>query len=271
MDINTKVELNNGIKIQLLGLGTYQTKIGKETEQAVLAALEIGYRHIDTAAYYRNEKDVGNAVKKSELLREEIFITTKLRNEDHSNPAKALETSLKNLGMDYVDLYLIHWPVEKLRKETWKQMVKLYDAGKCKAIGVSNYTISHLRELISETNTLPVVNQVEFSPYLYQKELLDYCVEEDVQVEAYSPLTRGEKLSDPKLVEIAKKYGKTTAQILIRWSLQHDLVVLPKSKTSERIKENADVFNFEISPEDMEKMNNFNENFRTCWDPTSVP
>jgi len=271
MDINTKVELNNGIKIPQLGLGVYKSPPGKETEQAVLEALEAGYRHIDTAAYYRNEKDVGNAVKKSGVPREDIFITTKLRNEDHGDVEKALETSLKNLGMDYVDLYLVHWPVEKLRGKTWKQMIKLYDAGKCKAIGVSNYTISHLRELISETNTLPAVNQVEFHPYLYQKELLDYCIEEDVQVEAYSPLTRGEKLADPKLVEIAKKYNKTPAQILIRWSLQHDLVVLPKSITKERIKQNSDVFNFSISSEDMEKLNNFNENLHTCWDPTSVP
>ncbi len=271
MDINTKVELNNGVEIPVLGLGVYQSPPGKQTEQAVLDALENGYRHIDTAAYYRNEKDVGNAVKKSGLAREEIFVTTKLRNEDHANVEKALETSLKNLGMDYVDLYLIHWPVEKLRNKTWKQMVKLYDAGKCKSIGVSNYTVSHLRELISETNTLPAVNQVEFSPYLYQKELLDYCIEKEMQVEAYSPLTRGEKLSDPKLVEIAKKYNKPPAQVLIRWSLQHDLVVLPKSITKERIKQNSDVFNFLISQEDMEKLNNFNENFRTCWDPTKVP
>ncbi len=262
--------LNNKLKIPILGLGVYQSHPGIETENAVLEALKLGYRHIDTAAIYRNEESVGKAIKKSKVPREEIFITTKLANQDHSDPLKTFNDSLKKLDLDYVDLYLVHWPVEQ-RLNSWKVLEEIYKSGKAKSIGVSNFTIRHLKELLKVTKVIPVINQVEFSPYLYQKELLDFCNENKIQLEAYSPLTRGHKLNDKKLIDIAKKYNKTSAQILIKWELQHNIVVIPKSTKKERIKENFDVFNFNIEKEDMNKLDNFNENFRTCWDPSNIP
>lgn len=270
--INSKAKLNNGVEIPYLGLGVYKAKPGEETQNAVTYALEVGYRHIDTASLYGNERDVGIAVRNSSIPREEIFVTTKLWNDDHGyeKTLKACDESLGKLDLGYIDLYLVHWPVEGIRNETWKAMEKLYEEKKCRAIGVSNYTIKHLEELLEICNVVPAINQVEFSPYLYQKELLDFCNSHDIRLEAYSPLTRGRKLDDQKLVEIAGKYEKTSAQILIRWALQHEVIVIPKSSHKERIIENADVFDFEISQEDMEKLDSFNENFRVCWDPTNV-
>lgn len=271
VDINSKIKLNNGIQIPVLGLGVWKTAPGKETENAVLAALKAGYRHIDTAAIYHNEADVGAAIRKSGIPRKEIFITTKLWNADHDDPEDALDQSLRSLHVEYVDLYLIHWPVEKLRANTWKTMERLYNEGVCKAIGVSNYTLKHMKELLLEAEVKPAVNQVEFHPYLYQKELLDFCQSKGIIVEAYSPLAHGKKLDDPKLMELAKKYGKTCAQIMIRWALQKGMVALPKSKTKERIEENAHVFDFEIKEADMKKLDALHCNLRTCWDPTPVP
>lgn len=255
-----------------LGLGVYKT-LGEETKRAIHWALERGYRLIDTAAMYGNEKEVGEAIRESFLPREEIFITTKLWNDDHGyeKALKAFEESLERLKCEYIDLYLIHFPVEGIRNETWKALEKIYQEGLCRAIGVSNYTIKHLEELLEFCNVLPAVNQVEFSPYLFQKELLAFCKSQKIQLEAYSPLTRGKKLNDLKLVEIAEKYHKTPAQILIRWALQHEIVVIPKSSHKERIYENADVFDFNISLEDMKLLDSFNENFRVCWNPENVP
>ncbi len=269
MNINAKVKLNNDVEMPVLGLGTWQTG-SKDAENAVLWALQAGYRHIDTAAVYGNEAAVGNAIRKSSVQRKELFITTKLWNDDHDDPAKACSQSLKKLQLDYIDLYLMHWPVERMRNKTWKIMEDLYRQGKCRAIGVSNFTIKHLNELLMQAKIVPAVNQVEFNSYLYQKELLDFCRSQGIQLEAYSPLTRGKKLGDPKLVSIAKKYSKTSAQILIRWALQHGIIAIPKSKSQERIQENADVFDFSISREDMEILDVFNENLRLCWDPTDV-
>jgi diketogulonate reductase-like aldo/keto reductase len=271
--IDTKVKLNNGVEMPLFGLGTFQMRSGKETQQAALTALEAGYRLIDTAQMYGNEEDVGIAVKKSGVPREEIFITTKLWNSEHGyqKTLNACEESLEKLGLSYVDLYLIHWPVQGLRNETWKAMVTLLEGGKCRAIGVSNYMIRHLEELLANSMTVPAVNQVEFSPYFYLKDLLDFCRSHKIQLESYSPLTKGHKLNDPKLANIAKKYSKTPAQILIRWVLQKDVVVIPKSSHKERILENADVFDFEISPDDMKLLDSFNQNMRTSWDPTTIP
>jgi diketogulonate reductase-like aldo/keto reductase len=273
LKIDTKVKLNNGVEMPLFGLGTFQMRSGKETQQAVLAALEAGYRLIDTAQMYGNEEDVGIALKKSGIPREEVFITTKLWNSEHGyqKTLNACEESLEKLGLPYVDLYLIHWPVQGLRNETWKAMVTLLEGGKCRAIGVSNYMIRHLEELLVHSDTIPAVNQVEFSPYLYLKELLEFCQSHKIQLEGYSPLTKGHKLNDPKLGNIAKKYSKTPAQILIRWVLQKDVVVIPKSSHKERILENADVFDFEISPQDLKVLDSFNQNIRTSWDPTTIP
>ncbi len=262
-DIKSTVKLNNGVAMPRFGLGVWQMERGQETVGAVLRALEVGYRHIDTAKIYGNEASVGEAIRKSGVAREEIFVTTKLWNDDHDDPEKALEASLQRLGMDYVDLYLIHWPGSDFDNEkTWGAMEKFPKVGKCKSVGVSNFTIQHLSELLAKSKLVPAVNQVEFHPYLYQKELLEYCRAQNIQLEAYSPLTKGQRLEDPKLLQIASKYGKSTAQILIRWALQHDLVVIPKSSNPERIWENSEVFDFEITPEDMLKLDGFHEDLR---------
>jgi diketogulonate reductase-like aldo/keto reductase len=295
LSIETKLTLNDGHLMPQLGLGVWQTRAGAPCEAAVLAALEAGYRHIDTAAMYGNEESVGAAVRASGIPREHIFVTTKLWNSDHGNPERALDTSLRKLKFDYVDLYLIHYPVRE-RRQSWRALEALRSGGKARSIGVSNFTIRHLTELLGETKTIPAVNQVEFHPYLYQRELLEFCVARRIVVEAYSPLTKGERLKDPKLVAVAKKYStsgpqpvaprsrlslldrlsrrpetKSTAQILIRWALQHGLAVIPKSANRGRIFENADVFDFEISTDDMRLLDRFDENLRTCWDPTNAP
>jgi diketogulonate reductase-like aldo/keto reductase len=272
MNISYKVTLNNGIQIPVLGLGTYLMKPGEETYNACLWALECGYRHIDTAAFYKNEEDVGRAVRDSNIERQEIFVTTKIWNDDqgYDKTLRAVERSLKLLGFDYIDLILVHWPMPKLRKETWKALEKVYDEGICAAIGVSNYTISHLQELFNYANVIPVVNQVEFSPFLYQKELQEFCEENNIKIEAYSPLARGRKFDHPVLIELSKKYNKTPAQIMIRWALQVGTIVIPKSSNKERIKENASVFDFEISKEDMDKLNSLSEGFRVAWNPENI-
>ena len=204
LTIAKKLKLNDGRLIPQLGLGVWQTRAGPTCEAAVLAALEAGYRHIDTAAMYGNEESVGAAVRASGIPREGIFVTTKLWNSDHGNPERALETSLRKLKMNYVDLYLIHYPVRQ-RNRSWRALEALQAGGKARSIGVSNFTVRHLNELLAETNTVPAVNQVEFHPYLYQRELLDFCAHRGIAVEAYSPLTKGARLKDPKLIGIAKK------------------------------------------------------------------
>ncbi len=266
MDINHNVKLNDGSRMPILGLGVWQIP-GKKCEQAVLWALEAGYKHIDTAAIYGNEESVGNALKKSGVPREEIFVTTKIWNDDHKNPEAALESSLKRLQLDYVDLYLIHWPVKE-RQATWKELEKFQKEGKCKSIGVSNFTIRHLEMLEGKT---PAVNQVEFNPFLHQKELLEHCRKKKIQLEAYSPLMHGNKLKDKRLVEIGKKYSKTPAQIVLRWALQKDIAIIPKSIRKERIIENSQIFDFKISDADLTTLDSMNENYRTCWDPTRLP
>ena len=245
---------------------------GQECVNAVTWALEAGYRHIDTAKTYGNEKEVGEAVRNSGIKREDLFITTKLWNEDHGydSALKAFDKSLKTLNVDYIDLYLIHWPVKEKRKDSWKAFEKIYESGYCKSIGVSNYMINHLEELFSYANIIPAINQVEFSPYAYHKELLNFCIKNKIILEAYSPLTRMNKLGDPKLKEIATKYEKTTAQILIRWAIDHDLVVIPKSARKERIIENANVFDFELDKDDLKILDNLNEDYRVAWDPTKI-
>ena len=272
INFNTKVKLNNGVGMPIIGLGTWQINSGKKAEETILYALKAGYRLIDTAQIYGNEESVGKALNKSGIPREEVFITTKLWNPEHGyeSAIAACGRSLKRLGISYIDLYLIHWPVTGLRNETWKAMETLLDEGKCRAIGVSNYMIRHLEELLDSSSTIPAVNQVEFSPYLYQKDLLEFCCFHGIQPEAYSPLTRGLKLGDPKLISIARKYRKSTAQILIRWILQRGIIAIPKSSKEERIRNNANVFDFTISPEDMRALDFFNENFRMSWDPSTA-
>ncbi len=270
MNIRSSVTLNDSNRMPWLGLGTWRSPPGKATEQAVLWALEAGYRHVDTAAVYGNEQSVGAAVQKSGISRDEIFITTKLWNAGHSNPRKALQQSLSRLGMGYVDLYLIHFPVRQ-RLSSWRVLEQLQKDGLCRSIGVSNFTVRHLKELLPSAKVIPAVNQVEFNPYLYQSGLHGFCTKNKVQLEAYSPLAQGEKLTDPKLVSLAAKYSRSPAQILIRWCLQKRLVVIPKSVHREFIFQNADVFGFSIKKEDLVLLDSFDENLRLCWDPTDAP
>jgi diketogulonate reductase-like aldo/keto reductase len=275
MDINTTVTLNNGVTIPILGLGVYQSPPGGMTKQAVLDALEAGYRHVDTARIYGNEKDVGRAVAESGIPREEIFVTTKLWNADqgYESTLDACEISLGKMDFDYVDLYLMHWPVEGRRLASWTAMEELMAKGKCRSIGISNFMVHHLEELLRQAHVVPAINQIEMSPYNYlqRKETVDLCQAAGIVIEAYSPLTKGRKLRDPRLVEMAAKYGKTAAQLLIRWALEKGFVVLPKSVNRERIVENADVFDFTISDADMTMLDEFNENLSTGWDPTHAP
>lgn len=273
LTIHSRVKLNNGVEMPYLGLGVYLAGAGQETQQAVKHALQVGYRLIDTASMYDNEYDVGKVIRESPIPRQEIFVTTKLWNSDHGydKSIKAFQKSLERLGLDYIDLYLIHWPVEGLRRDSWRALETLLDTGQCRAIGVSNYMIHHLEELLSHARIIPAVNQVEFTPFLYLKDLLDFCRTHGIQLESYSPLTRGKKFNHPLLQELSKKYQKTPAQILIRWNLQHRVVVIPKSFRPERIEENADVFDFNISEKDMQALDGLHQNYRVSWNPTRIP
>ena len=267
LTLDSRAMLNNGIEIPYLGLGGYQSPPGETTRRAVRYALKIGYRHIDTAQLYANETDVGRAVLESGISREEIFITTKVWNsyQGYDSTLQACEGSLRRLGLSYVDLYLIHWPVEGVSDETWRAMIKLWRQGKAHAIVVSDYSISQLRDLLQNSDIVPAVNQVEFHPFLYQQELLRFCKINRIQLEAYSPLTRAKRLNHQNILDVAKKYGKTPAQVLIRWILQHDIIAIPKSIHEERIHENSQVFSFRLEPEDMKLLNSLNENLSTLF------
>jgi diketogulonate reductase-like aldo/keto reductase len=250
LSLRTTVQLNNGIAMPILGLGVWQISQGAETERSVLWALEAGYRLIDTAKFYGNEASVGNAVRKSGIPRDEIFVTTKLWPSDFFRVRDAFQTSLDKLGLGHIDLYLIHWPVPLVKSRIWRVFEELYAEGSARAIGVSNYTAGQLK-VVATASIPPAVNQVLFHPFSYKKELLDFCRSKNIVLEAYSPLARGKKLNDAVIAKTAKKYGKTPAQILIRWSLQHGLVAIPKSSNKERIMENANVFDFQIEDADM--------------------
>jgi diketogulonate reductase-like aldo/keto reductase len=261
--------LANGVKFPWLGLGVWKAKEGNEVENAVKVAIQTGYRSVDTAAVYQNEEGVGKAIKECGVPREELFITTKVWNADqgYESTLKAFETSRKKLGLEYVDLYLVHWPVKGKYKETWKALEKLYKEGWVRAIGVSNFQVHHLKDVIEDCEVKPMVNQVEFHPYLTQKELLAFCKEQYIQLEAWSPLMQGEVVNVTEIQELAKKYGKTPAQIVLRWDLQHGVVTIPKSVKEHRIKENADIFDFELTAEDMAKLDALNKNHRFGPDP----
>ncbi len=268
LNVNSRQKLNNGLEIPRLGLGTWDLR-GKEAYNAVLWSLKLGYRLIDTASLYGNEIEIGEALKDTKVPREEIFLTTKVWNSDqgYNNTLNAFEKSLKLLKVEYIDLYLIHWPVTGLRNETWKAMEKIYEGGKTHAIGVSNFTIRHLKELFETSETIPTVNQIEFSPFLFQKELMDYCKSNKIGVEAYSPLTRGRKFGNEVVLALAQKHEKTPAQILIRWGLQHELIEIPKSGNQQHLRENANIFDFTLNREDVSQLDELNENFRLVDDP----
>ncbi|KAJ3106503.1 hypothetical protein HDU96_008211 [Phlyctochytrium bullatum] len=265
----TVVPLNSKTAIPQVGLGVWQTK-PHECTAVVLEALKAGYRHIDTAALYANEAEVGEAIRQSGIPRSDIFVTTKLWNDDHGyeSTLKAIDVSLKKLGLSYVDLYLIHAPVGESRLDSWRAFEKIYKDGKAKAIGVSNYGVHHLEELAKHSTITPAVNQIELHPYLQQREIVEYCRQKGIVVEAYCPLTRGKKLDDPRLLAIAKRHNKTAAQVLVRWGIDKGYVTLPKSANFQRLRDNADVFDFSLTKEDLEAMDKFEEDLHLSWDPT---
>ena len=268
-NLQSTVTLNNGVSMPIFGLGVYKSE--QNTVPAVQSALECGYRLIDTASFYQNEQEVGMTVRTSGIPREEIFLTTKLWNDDQraGKQRRAFEDSLQALGLEYVDLYLVHWPIPGKIHETWNVLEQLYEEKLVRAIGVSNFLPHHLEELSVKGNVAPAVDQFECNPYLTRKELRNYCNEHHIVPEAWSPLGRGEALKDPVLIELSQKYNKSVAQIILRYDVQNGIVTIPKSVRAERIRENADIFDFELSPQDIEKIDRLNRN-RMHGDPDSV-
>jgi diketogulonate reductase-like aldo/keto reductase len=266
--LSSTVTLHNGVKMPIFGLGVWKVEDGAEVENAVKYAIKAGYRLIDTAAVYGNEEGVGNAIQDSGLPRENLFITTKVWNGDqgYDSTLRAFEESMKRLKLDYLDLYLIHWPVKGKYKDTWRAMEKLYEEGRIRAIGVSNFHSHHLDDLIDSAKVVPMVNQVEFHPLLTQEELRAYCKRNKIQFEAWSPLMQG-NLDLPVLKQLGEKYGKSPAQIVLRWDIQNEVITIPKSVRESRIIENADIFDFELSEEDMEAINSLNQNKRFGSNP----
>lgn len=261
--------LHNGVQMPWIGLGVYKAEDGDEVIQAIKWAIDAGYRSIDTASLYENEAGVGQAIAESHVPREELFITTKVWNTDqgYESTLAAFNASLERLALDYVDLYLVHWPVPEMYKETWKALEKIYNDGRAKAIGVSNFKKHHLEDLIADAEIKPMVNQVEYHPRLTQEDLLSYCKEQGIQLEAWRPLLKGEIFEEPTLVELAGKYNKSVAQIILRWDLQNGVVTIPKSVTQNRIEENIDIFDFELTNKDMSRISALNQDKRNGADP----
>ncbi|WP_047246814.1 aldo/keto reductase [Maribacter thermophilus] len=245
--------LHNGVKMPYLGLGTYQAENNQEVIDSVKYALEIGYRHIDTASIYKNEEGVGTGIKESSVPREDIFLVTKVWNTDqgYDSTLKSFEDSTKRLQVDYLDLLLIHWPVKEKYKETWKALEYLYENKKVRAIGVSNFLQHHLEDLMEDCKIVPMVNQMEFHPYVVQQDLIDFCNKNTIQYEAWSPFMQGKVFNLDICKELAVKYNKSIAQIILRWDLQKGVVTIPKSVHKNRIQSNADIFDFELSQEDV--------------------
>ena len=269
----TRIALATGAQLHQVGLGVYQSGPGVATRTAVTTALELGYRHVDTARIYGNEADVGAAIKASAVPRDQVFVTTKLWNDDHGYDAalRALDASLARLGLDYIDLYLIHWPVPGKRRDSWRALERAFADGRARAIGVSNYMAPHLRELLGEAKVVPHVNQIELTPFLQRRDTCALCREHGIVIEAYSPLTRGQRLGHPTVTAIARAAGRTPAQVLLRWGIQHGFVVLPKSVHRERIAENAAVFDFTLDAAAMTQLDALEEGLATGWDPAGAP
>ncbi|WP_394371852.1 aldo/keto reductase [Salinicoccus roseus] len=266
---NDVYALKNGVEMPIIGLGVYKAEEGDQVKDAVLTAIEAGYRHIDTASFYGNEKGVGEAIRDSGVPRDALFITTKVWNDDlgYDETLKAFDVSMDNLGLDYLDLYLIHWPIEGKYTESWKALEKLYDEGRVKAIGVSNFHRQHLEEVFSMCRVKPMVNQLEYHPHLAQKEMHDFCRKHDIQLEAWAPLKRGSLFEEPIIQALVEKHGKTPAQIILRWDIQNRVSTIPKSVTASRIQENIDVFDFELSDADMKKIDSLDSNQRMGKNP----
>jgi methylglyoxal/glyoxal reductase len=271
------ITLNNGVSIPRLGLGVYQSGRGRATENAVSWALDAGYRHIDTAAMYGNETEVGAALKRAiaagSARREEVFVTTKLWNSDHGydEALRAFDASHRRLGLDQIDLFLLHWPVPQRRLQSWRALEHILGEGRCRAIGVSNFMVEHLEELLRHAKVPPAVNQIELHPWCQQRDVVAFCNAQDIAVVAYSPLTKGMKLGDPGLAAIAREVRRTPAQILLRWSLQKGFVTIPKSAKKERIIENAEIFDFSLGAEPMARLDRLNQEHHVTWDPRSEP
>ncbi|MEY8733989.1 aldo/keto reductase [Peribacillus frigoritolerans] len=265
--------LHNGVKMPWFGLGVFKVEEGPELVHAVKVAIKHGYRSIDTAAIYENEEGVGQGIreglKEAGISREDLFVTSKVWNADlgYESTIAAYEKSLQKLGLEYLDLYLIHWPVEGKYKEAWRALETLYKEGKVKAIGVSNFQIHHLKDLMEDAEVKPMVNQVECHPRLTQKEVQAFCKEQGIQLEAWSPLMQGELLDNEVLQAIATKHGKSIAQVILRWDLQNGIVTIPKSTKEHRIVENSTVFDFELTEEEMNQIDGLNQNHRVGPDP----
>ncbi len=268
--ISAAVQLSNGVRMPQFGLGVYRTG-GEEIERAVQSALEVGYRLIDTAAMYGNEAGVGAAVRASGVPREDVFIATKVWNSDqgYDTTLRAFERSLSQLGLGQVDLYLVHWPVKGRTKETWRALERIYGEGRARAIGVCNFKVHHLEELLQYAEVAPMVNQVECHPFLAQREVLAYCQGHEIRLEAWAPLVRG-RLDHPVLLEVAARHSKTPAQVVLRWNLQRGVVTIPKSARPERIAENAKLFDFELSAQDMAQIDALDEERRIGPDPDTI-
>jgi methylglyoxal/glyoxal reductase len=275
--IASRVRLNQGVEIPWLGLGVFQSEPGPVTRDAVRYALETGYRAVDTAAMYRNEADVGEAVRQSGVPRDEVFVTTKLWHTEHGfeSALRAGRASAERLGLGPIDLYLIHWPRANSpqdRIDSWRAFTQLQREGVCRAIGVSNYTVRHLEELRAHSDVVPAVDQVEFHPFVYDPKLLEYCERNGILLEAWSPLTRARHLDDPTLQSVAAARHRTPAQVLIRWGLQHGAIELPKSVHRERIRENAQVFDFSLSAAEMTALDALRGGPRVgMWNPADIP
>lgn len=256
-----------------LGLGVFRA--GDATYNAVLHALSAGYRHVDTAAIYRNEADVGRALRDSDIPRSEVFVTTKLWNDDqgYDQALRAFDASLQRLGLDHVDQYLLHWPVQGKRLASWRALERILDEGRARSIGVSNFMVQHLDELLAHCNVPPATNQIELHPFVYRTRgaVVARCEEAGIQLVAYSPLTKGRRLTDPRLVQLARRAGHTPAQVLIRWALQHGLVVIPKSSNPARIEENGAVLEWSLDTHRMAALDALDEGLVTAWDPALAP
>ncbi len=268
-DIRGTVELNNGVRMPYFGLGVFLAKEGEQVRDCVLTALRAGYRHIDTATFYENERGVGEALAASGIPRDEIFVTTKIWNSDqgYDRTLRAFDMSLRLLNLDVLDLYLVHWPVKGKYAETWKALEKLYEEGRVRAIGVSNFLRHHLEDLIPRCRVRPMVNQMEFHPRLVQQDLIDFCHAQKIRYEAWSPLMQGKIFNMPELKALAAKYRKDVAQLVLRWDLQKGVVTIPKSVRKERIESNAAIFDFAIAPEDMQAIDRLDRAERVGPDP----
>ncbi|MEK4328653.1 aldo/keto reductase [Paenibacillus sp. FSL R7-0312] len=264
MNLKSATKLANGVEMPWFGLGVFKVQEGQEVVDSVKAAIKAGYRSIDTATVYGNEEGVGQAIRESGIARDELFITTKVWNNDqgYDSTLAAFDLSLSKLGLDYVDLYLVHWPIRAKYKDTWRALEKLYADGKVRAIGVSNFQIDHLEDLLTEAKVKPMVNQVELHPLLSQLELREFCRAQDIQIEAWAPLAQGHLLDNEVIADIAARHNKTLPQVILRWDLQNGIVTIPKSVKEERIIANADIFDFELSEDEISRINALNNNQR---------